>query len=361
MATRRRYLLIVFLCAAVLIVAILILRFWLAGPPQYRVTFLTTPAGDRIFPFSINDHGQVVGLAKLKDGEHRIILWDKNNGAQDLGSYYYPEHTGSLKINNSGHIMGTVRDPNGNFRAFIRNLDGQKQFLKKLGGNFSVASALNNHHQVVGFSATKTGSKHAVLWSCDADVTDIGTLGGPESIACSINDRGQIAGFSQVASGKWHAFFRDPNSGIKDLDPTSLSPPTREYIHINNSGFVVGRFGSASDQMLISTWTEAKGTRPIPSLSGYDAHSTALNDNNQFLLYARTVFSLFGQILFGNAEGYLWDPNEGFVSFKKKLGRRNIRGFNPRASDINNKGQIVGRSFQKKAKQSVGVLLDPIK
>ena len=358
---RRRYLLIVFLCAAVLIVSVLILRFWLAGPPQYKVTFLTTPSGDRFFPFSINDHGQVVGLAKLKDGEDRIILWDKDNGAQDLGSFDYPKHTGPLTINNSGHIMGTVRDPNGNFRAFIRNLDGQKQLLNGLDGNFSVASGLNNHHQVVGFSTTKTGYVHAVLWNGNANVTDLGTLGGPESLASCINDRGQIAGFSQVASGKWHAFFWDPNSGIKDLGPTSLSPPTKYHIYLNNSGFVIGRFGSASDQKLLSTWTDSQGTLPLPSPSKYDAHPIALNDNNQVLLNIRTVFRLFGQELSGKTEQYLWDPNEGFVSFKKKLGRMNIHGSYPRAVDINNKGQIVGRTFQKKTKQSVGVLLDPIK
>ena len=239
---RRRRLSITFLCAAAAIVAALILRSFLAAPLRYTHTFLTTTAGEPIFPSSINDHGQVVGIARIKGGEFRIFLWDKDHGARDLGSFDPPKHSEPLRINNAGRITASVRDPNGDFRAFIWDLPADKKILAALPGKSSLPLALNNQGQVVGFSHTSDGFPHAVLWNGDGGITDLGTLGGPAGIAGGINDSGQVAGFSQIASGKWHAFFWDPNTGIKDLGPTSLTPPVLGYIHLNNKGFVVGRF-----------------------------------------------------------------------------------------------------------------------
>jgi probable HAF family extracellular repeat protein len=356
---RRRRLLIAFLCAAALVVAVLILRFAIAAPPRYTHTFLTTATGDPILPFSINDHGQVVGLARIKGGEFRIFLWDKDHGARDLGSFDRPKHSEPLRINNLGRITGSLRDPNGDFRAFIWDLPADKKILAALPGKSSLPLALNNQGQVVGFSYTSDGFPHAVLWNGDADITDLGTLGGPASLAGSINNSGQVVGFSQIASGNWHAFFWDPNTGFKDLGPTSITPPVLDYIHLNNKGFVVGRFGSTNDQMLISTWSQAEGVRPIPSMKGIDAHPIALNDANQFLLRVRSAsLRLGGHWLFHHVEEYLWDTNEGFVPFKKNLGHRDISTFFPR--DINNKGQIVGQIAQNKSKEPQGVLLEPI-
>ena len=337
----------------------LILRSVFAAPPRYRHTFLTTPAGDAIIPFSINDHGQVVGLARIKGGEFRIFLWHKDHGARDLGSFDRPNHSEPLRINNAGRITAALRDPNGDFRAFIWDPPEDKKILTALPGKSSMPLAINNHGQAVGFSYTGDGFPHAVLWNGDAGITDLGTLGGPGSIAGSSNDSGQVAGFSQTGSGQWHAFFWDPTTGIKDLGPTTLTPPVPDYIHLNNNGFVVGRFGSANDQMLICTWSQAEGVRPIASMKGIDAHPIALNDANQFILRVRSAsFKLGGHWLFHHVEEYLWDTNEGFVPFKKNLGDRDISTFFPR--DINNKGHIVGQIIQKKSRQPAGVLLEPI-
>jgi probable HAF family extracellular repeat protein len=337
-----------------------ILRSLLAPQPQYTHTFITTTAGEPIIPFSINDRGQVVGLARSKTSELRIILWDKKHGARDLGSFERPKHSEPIKINNAGRITAALQDPNGNFRAFTWDLPTDKKILPALPGRSSLPLAINKHGQVVGFSYTSDGFPHAVLWNDNAGITDLGTLGGPASFAGSINDRGQVAGFSRIASGKWNAFFWDPNTGIKDLGPTSLTThPTPDHIHLNNRGFVVGRFGSTNDQMLISTWSETEGVRPMPPMKGIDAHPIALNDANQFLLHIRSAsLKLGSHWLFHHVEEYLWDPNEAFVPFKKNLGRRDVSTFFPR--DINNKGQIVGQVVQKNSKQAAGVLLEPI-
>jgi len=336
-----------------------ILRSVLAPPPTYTHTFITTTAGEPIIAFSINDHGQVVGIARSKAGEFRIFLWQKDHGARDLGSFERPNHSEPLRINNAGRVTAALRDPNGDFRAFIWDPPEDKKILAALPGKSSLPLGLNNQGQVVGFSYTSDGFPHAVLWNGDAGITDLGTLGGPASIAGSINDSGQVAGFSQTGSGQWHAFFWDPNAGIKDLGPTSLTPPVLGYIHLNNKGFVVGRFGSTNDQMLISTWSETEGVRPMPPMKGIDAHPIALNDANQFLLHIRSAsLKLGSHWLFHHVEEYLWDPNEAFVPFKKNLGRRDVSTFFPR--DINNKGQIVGQVVQKNSKQAAGVLLEPI-
>jgi probable HAF family extracellular repeat protein len=71
--------------------------------------------------------------------------------------------------------------------------------LGTLGGTFSQAFKVNNGGSVVGW-ATLAGDTalHAFLWQKGV-MTDLGTLGGPLSQASLVNDRDEVAGFSETS------------------------------------------------------------------------------------------------------------------------------------------------------------------
>ena len=334
-------------------------RYWPLPAARYRVTFLVTPAGEMIAPYGINEDGQVIGSAEVAGGERRVFLWDRRHGAQDLGSFDYPKHVAPLALNDAGQIAGAVWDANGVCQAFLRDRDGAEHLLGTLGRGECRVQAMNSHGHVVGRSQTQAGNARAVRWSVAGGVTDLGTLGGEKSVACSINDLDQVAGFAQTAEGSWHACLWDPNGRVTDLGATSVEHPWTPYIHVNNDGRVVGRFGSATDEALISSWRPETGAEPLPALDVTDAFPLGLNDAGQCVVHTRTArFEVGGRWLIARTNQYLWDPNTGYLPLQKSLGRRGVRSVYP--CGVNNHGQIVGLLLTGDSDDIQGVLLDPI-
>ena len=80
---KRRRLLVVLACAAVLIAGITAVSYLCRPPALYRVTILPSLGGAYMVPNAINDPGQVVGIARMKDRTHHMFLWDRQHGIQD--------------------------------------------------------------------------------------------------------------------------------------------------------------------------------------------------------------------------------------------------------------------------------------
>jgi len=357
---RRRTILIISAVAAAVCVGLIALRLT-RDQFMYEETRLVTPAGEAILPCSINDHGQIIGIVLRTRGGRDLIesvyLWDPEEGARKLTCFdnYYHVAPASFKINNACRLTGAIEDPNGMCRAFLWDPGSGLQMLGTLGGTRSEAWAINDHGCAAGYSQTTGNLKHAVLWSEDTGIMDLGTLGGPESHAASMNNKGQVVGFSQVASGKWHAFFWDPNTGMKDIGPTSLLWPPGDCLHINNNGLVVGRFGSATDEMLISTWSAGGGLGAVPTPQGTDAFPLALNDADQVIILVRS--RIFRGLPIRH-EKYLWGPAQGLVCLEGKINYDRASGLT--LSDINNDGQITGWSYVPGNSEKHGMVLNPI-
>ena len=92
----RRYpkVIIAFVAAMAAVLAWLLYR----PPALYWVTVLPSLGGWRTQACSLNDSGQVVGVARRVNAEDRCWLWDRENGIQDLG----PATQGWVMINNAG-------------------------------------------------------------------------------------------------------------------------------------------------------------------------------------------------------------------------------------------------------------------
>ncbi|MBM4026661.1 MAG: hypothetical protein FJ280_14855 [Planctomycetes bacterium] len=107
MKARTRIILIMLTIAAVLVPAAIVLRPRPEG--LYRVTILPSLGGGMTGATSINEHGQVAGFGRTREGVFRFFLWDRENGMQHLG----PGLHGTFYLNDAGQIAGMAVDPNG--------------------------------------------------------------------------------------------------------------------------------------------------------------------------------------------------------------------------------------------------------
>jgi probable HAF family extracellular repeat protein len=207
------------------------------------------------------------------------------------------------------------------------------QDLGTLGGVNSVANGINNSGQVVGSFTNSQGNSRAFLFTGGA-MREVGTLGGDSSNANGINDAGQIVGTAQLAAASpgqvmaSHAFL-DSNGTLQDLG--TLGGASSAGNGINASGMVVGE----SDRTTTCTESPCPDRhaflfsngrmQDIGSLGGF---STAFAINNAGQIVGE---SLAG----GNTHAFL------FVAGKMTdLGT--VNGGNSSARAINNAGQIVG-------------------
>jgi probable HAF family extracellular repeat protein len=266
----------------------------LSAEVLYDVVDLGTLGGNYSCAFSINDNGQIVGIAKDGTEDMRATLFDASGSYQniDLGTLGGRSSV-AYSINNSGQIVGcaekgwqldlaTLFDPTGR---------GENMDLGTLGGGESCALGINDSGQIVGWADTTSGSPHAVLFDLsgsdnnidlgtlggnrssasaistggvivgtaydssrviyratvydatrEANNTDLGTLGGLHSLAASINNKGQIAGSAGAFPGNTikHATLFDPSGDGNNVDLGTLDGRSSEAQCINDHGQVVG-------------------------------------------------------------------------------------------------------------------------
>jgi probable HAF family extracellular repeat protein len=193
--------------------------------------------GTNIYALSINDAGQVAGVAETGTGLEAFLY--QNGSATNLGtlgglnSYAYG-------INSRGQIVGYIDTPAG-ARAFVYQ-DGSKTEIGTLGGTNSFAFAVNTSLEVAGSSLmTDNRSTHAFLWQTNS-IIDLNQLvraanGWELHEARGINDRGEIVG-SGIVNERERAFLYH-GGAVTDLG--TLPGGTNSYaLAVNNNADVVG-------------------------------------------------------------------------------------------------------------------------
>jgi probable HAF family extracellular repeat protein len=216
-----------------------------------EVIDLGTLGGNESSAFSVNNRGQVVGVAvnTIPDPfsffatQLRAFFW-QDGAMQDLGTLGGPE-AWALFVNENGQVAGfsltndTVNPATGypTQDPFLWE-KGTMLDLGTLGGTFGWPYGLNNRGQVVGESDLAGDlTYHPFLWDRGA-LIDLGTFGGSFGIAEGINDSGEVVGWATNENNQYLAFlWKDgvmTNLGTVNGDDCSLA------FHINSKGQIVG-------------------------------------------------------------------------------------------------------------------------
>jgi probable HAF family extracellular repeat protein len=230
--------------------------------------------GGSIFPYDVNDAGQVVGdgLAIGASGfaEEHAFLWTAATGVQDL----HPASSigdRALGINNQGQIAGAV-----SFDAFIWTTAGGTTNIGRLAGSLSSeAQAINASGQVVGGAIGPVGLR-GFFWSAATGMQDVGSLGG-QAQANDINDQGQVVGWSQNGAGQDRAVLWTAAAGMTDLG-TLPGKNSGSASAINNGGHVVGTSSVNSSDAHAFFWSPTDG---MVDLGAGLCFSTATDINDQ--------------------------------------------------------------------------------
>ena len=225
-----------------------------------RLINLGTLGGNESFTISVNNRGQVVGLAENATPDPfpypgfgqqaRAFVWE-NGRMRDLGTLGGPDAF-AIDINDRGQILGvsftnsTPQPTTGvpTFDGFLWENGKMIDIPDPLGGTQLSPYYLSKRGQVIG-DANLAGdnfeqARHPFLWE-GGTFTDLGTFGGTIGDAFKINDAGQIIGDAGFADTTYHAALWQ-NGSIADLgtigdDLCSLA------LDINSRGQAVGWSG----------------------------------------------------------------------------------------------------------------------
>jgi len=269
--------------------------------------------------------------------------------------------TTPLGLNNRGEVVGVSQGADGSSHGF-RWRDGAMTDIAP--GTVSSATAINDHGDVAGSITIDDLHTHAALWR-HGTLLDLGTLGGSSATATGINARGDVIGQSSVAGHdddgqhvfRWHDGLLTELPGHGD----------RTFANdINDHGDVVGGLvksdGAGHGAAL---WRQGHLVKLVPSFGDPDtAVATRVNERGQVLGVINVAGSGWHGFLL--TRGVYADLGLGTVIDLNDRGEvalidtsvypsRAVRWYrgaktplpalgNPdtSASDINNRGQIVG-------------------
>jgi uncharacterized membrane protein len=200
---------------------------------------------------SINNAGQVLGITHLTwvgiPMPHVVeyaTLFDPTGSGDhvNLGGLGGGQSE-AYSINNKGQIVGMASPGPGEGGATLFDPTGGGNNINLRGGNDSYAYSINDYGQIVGYASAR-----ATLFdpTGEGNNIDLGTLPGSESSwAWSINNAGQIVGASYSAPSDCRATLFDPagegkNINLNDVIPATPSWRLLEATCINDSGWIVG-------------------------------------------------------------------------------------------------------------------------
>lgn len=312
------------------VAGIAFVSLWAAGAAdaaQYVLTDLgaLSPSGQSRAN-ALNENGQVVGSSTDAVGWSRPVIWS-NGTIREIPTFNsaLPGHGQATAINDLGQVVGYNQDQTKfEDHAFSWSGSGAMQDLGLLpGGRGSRATGVNNDGLVVGYGM-QTGAGIGFTWTSGALQPVTGT-GGVQMIPFAVNDDGVMAGRGGGASD---SFVGVPGA-TQTLGSLPGGGPNSTPYALNNLGQVAG-VSQADGGEFAFLWT-AGVMQNLGALAGhFGSTAYGINDHGDVVGQSEGGFAPTAVLWSGGA---LYDLNSFVVGSGWTL---------VQATDINNKGQIVG-------------------
>jgi probable HAF family extracellular repeat protein len=196
-----------------------------------------------IYPRGINDKGQVVGS---NDNTDILIFYDSS--ISNLGNLFMDASTPN-GINNNTHIVGVNNSPPAGYgyNAFVYDGDKLLYIYNLTDHQQTVAHDINNHNHLVGridVGLDPEDEENIEGLSGQSFIYENGSMTffgdpGRATQAYSINDLGQTVGVTDQFGNGDHAFLYK-NGRMVNID--TLNSHRSLGLSVNSFGHVVGRF-----------------------------------------------------------------------------------------------------------------------
>lgn len=282
----------------------------------------------------LNAGGDVAGNVALPGFVTRAMRWTSGGGF-DVPGTLGGDSSNAYAINDSGVLVG-VSDTGVGFNTlpFRQEPGGMMQSLGSLGGDFGAAHDVNAAGQITGHSHNGS-TLRAFIWEQGAGMTDIGNFTpNGSSTGQSINSSGHVAGAGTTAMDEQHAFFWD---GMTMTDLGTIGTGEQSFAHaLNDSDTVVG-YGAltpSGSTYGAFQWTAGGGIQQLGELFSYDTRARDVNNAGDIV--GRSWIDDMG-----SARAVLW-AGGGAVANLNDLIDPASGWLLTDATGINDAGQIVG-------------------
>jgi len=285
--------------AAILATGLLAAAPALAQPPRYTVTGLGNLGLEGAFASGLSEDGQVVGRAYTLDPVTGLF-------SQQAPFVYRQGVTTPLASHDGLGVW---------------------------------ASDVNSAGQMAGFSYTLDPTFGSVIYQRallidGGQTSDLGTLGGARAQARAINESGQIAGTSRIAGSSLTHAYRYSQGVMTDLGAPAGGRSTG--MAINALGVVAGTITLPGNNEVHPALFKNGQITDLGIFGGAFGSARAVNDAGQVVGYSDTNALQEGVTI---NHAFLYDGG-----VLHDLGSFAGRQFTM-ATDINNRGQIVGLAF----------------
>jgi len=304
------------------------------------------------------DHSAISTLFPAVQGTVRISIGELNLPLGTLGGKNSSINWNG--INDRGESVGmsetSVSDPNGEdlcgFGTHATCLpflwqNGVMHALPTLGGNNGQASAINNSGQVVGYAengivdstcpagVTNNRVDLPVLWD-KGKAQPLPTIGSdPDGVAFGINNQGQAVGYSGTCTAVNYGVLWENGAATPLADLGTLGAIA---FAINGHNQIVGQAVNSEGTALAAIW-ENNTVRSLGGLLPGDVSSFATSINNR----GQVVGSSFDSSS-NWSHGLIWENGGMFDLNKLFPARSNLYVIS--ASNINESGQIAGMAVE---------------